>query len=84
MNTSATVIASYGPDGLLDLPYQVVGFRANINSMLLESKSNKFTKEQMERISKLKPGNSVILTDIRAKGPDGKVVPLSPIPLTLN
>jgi len=84
LNTSATVIASYGPDGLLDLPYQVVGFRANINGMLLESKSNKFTKEQMERMGKLKPGNSVILTDIRAKGPDGKVVPLSPIPLTLN
>ena len=50
----------------------------------MESKSNKFTKEQMDRMGKLKPGNSVILKDIRAKGPDGKVVPLSPIPLTLN
>ena len=28
--------------------------------------------------------NSVIITDIRAKGPDGKEVRLSPIPLTLN
>ena len=84
LNPSATVIASYGPDGLLDLPYQIVGFKANINGVLSESKSNKFTKEQSDRLGKLKPGNSVIITDIKAKGPDGKVVPLSPIPLTLN
>ena len=84
LNPNSTVIASYGPEGLLDLPFQIVGFRADINGVLMESKSNKFTKEQMDRMGKLKPGNSVILKDIRAKGPDGKVVPLSPIPLTLN
>ena len=84
LNSAATVIASYGPDGLLDLPFQITGFRANINGVYLESKGNKFTKEQLDRISKLKPGNSVIITDIRAKGPDGKETRLSPIPLTLN
>mgnify|MGYP002621936712 CR=1 FL=1 len=84
LNSSATVIASYGPDGLLDLPYQIVSFKANINGLISEAKGNKFTKEQVDRLSRLKPGNSVIITDIRAKGPDGKVVPLSPIPLTLN
>jgi len=84
LNNSATVIASYGPDGLLDLPYEIVSFKANINGLISEAKGNKFTKEQLDRLSRLKPGNSVIITDIRAKGPDGKVVPLSPIPLTLN
>ncbi|MBR1878985.1 MAG: gliding motility protein GldM [Paludibacteraceae bacterium] len=84
LNSSATVIASYGPDGLLDLPYQIVSFKANINGVISEAKGDKFTKEQVDRLSRLKPGNSVIITDIRAKGPDGKVVPLSPIPLTLN
>ncbi len=84
LNASATVIASYGPDGLLDLPFQISGFRANINGVYLESKGNKFTREQMDRLGKLKPGNSVIITDIRAKGPDGKEIRLSPIPLTLN
>ena len=84
MNTAATVIASYGPDGLLDLPFQITGFRANINGVYLESKGSKFTKEQLDRMAKLKPGNSVIITDIRAKGPDGKEIRLSPIPLTLN
>ena len=84
LNTASTVIASYGPDGLLDLPFQITGFRANINGVLVESKSNKFSKEQLDRMAKLKPGNSVIITDIRAKGPDGKETRLSPIPLTLN
>ena len=84
LNPSATVIASYGPDGLLDLPFQIAGFRANINGVYLESKGNKFTREQLDRLGKLKPGNSVIITDIRAKGPDGKEIRLSPIPLTLN
>ena len=84
LNPGSTVIASYGPEGLLNLPFRIVGFRADINGTLMESKSNKFTKEQLDRMSKLKPGNSVILKDIRAQGPDGKVVPLSPIPLTLN
>ena len=84
LNASATVIASYGPDGLLDLPFQISGFRANINGVYLESKGNKFTREQMDRLGKLKPDNSVIITDIRAKGPDGKEIRLSPIPLTLN
>ena len=84
LNAAATVIASYGPDGLLDLPFQISGFRANINGVYLESKSNKFTREQLDRLGKLKPGNSVIITDIRAKGPDGKEIRLSPIPLTLN
>ena len=84
LNPGASVIASYGPDGLLDLPFQISGFRANINGVYLESKGNKFTREQLDRLGKLKPGNSVIITDIRAKGPDGKEIRLSPIPLTLN
>ena len=84
INPNATVIASYGPEGLLDLQYQILGFKANINGVYSDAKGNKFTREQLDRISKLKPGNSVIINDIRAKGPDGKEVRLSPIPLTLN
>ena len=84
LNAGASVIASYGPDGLLDLPFQISGFRANINGVYLESRGNKFTREQLDRLAKLKPGNSVIITDIRAKGPDGREIRLSPIPLTLN
>ena len=84
LNNSATVIASYGPDGLLDLPFQITSFKVNINGTLTEARGNKFTREQLDRLSKLKMGAIVVITDIRAKGPDGKETRLSPIPLSLN
>ena len=84
LNTSATVIASYGPDGLLDLPYQITSFKVNINGVLTEARGNKFTRDQLDRLGKLKMGAIVVITDIRAKGPDGKETRLSPIPLSLN
>ena len=84
LNHSATVIASYGPDGLLDLPFQITSFKVNINGVLTEARGNKFTKDQLDRLSKLKMGAIVVITDIRAKGPDGKETRLSPIPLSLN
>ena len=84
LNSSATVIASYGPDGLLDLPYQITAFKVNINGVISEARGNKFTRDQLDRLGKLKMGAIVVITDIRAKGPDAKEVRLSPIPLSLN
>ena len=84
LNTSATVIASYGPDGLLDLPYKITSFKVNINGVLTEARGNKFTRDQLDRLGKLKMGAIVVITDIRAQGPDGKETRLSPIPLSLN
>jgi gliding motility-associated protein GldM len=84
LNKSANVIASYGPDGLLDLPFQISSFKVNINGVLTEARGNKFTADQLNRLSKLKMGAIVVITDIRAKGPDGKEIRLSPIPLSLN
>lgn len=84
LSPSATVIASYGPDGLLDLPYKITSFKVNINGGYYESRGNKFTSDQLARLGKLKKGAIVVITDIRAMGPDGKEVRLSPIPLSLN
>lgn len=84
LNTGGTVVASYGPDGLLDLPWKITSFRVNINGTITEAKGNKFTADQLGRLKKLKKGNIVVLTDIRAVGPDGKESRLAPIPLTLN
>ena len=83
-NIGATIIASYGPDGLLDLPFTIKSFKLNINGMYLEANGNKFSKDQMDRLGKLKKGAIVVITDIRAQGPDGKETRLSPIPLTMN
>ena len=84
LNGGATVIASYGPDGLLDLPFRITRFKVNINGVLTEARGNKFTQDQRDRLSKLKMGAIVVITDIRAQGPDGKETRLSPIPLSLN
>lgn len=81
---NASVIASYGPDGLLDLPYTITSFKLNINGTLSESRGDRFTPNQIERLEQLKQGAILVITDIRAKGPDGKEVRLSPIPLMLN
>ena len=84
LNSSATVIASYGPDGLLDLPFQIKSFKVNINGVLTEARGNRFTADQRQRLEKLKMGAIVVITDIRAQGPDGRETRLSPIPLSLN
>jgi gliding motility-associated protein GldM len=84
LNTASTIVASYGPDGLLDLPFQITSFKLNVNGMFMESRGNKFTKEQLDRLGKLKVGAMVVINDIRAKGPDGKDTRLSPVILYLN
>lgn len=84
MHQSGTLVASYGPDGLLNLPFQVIGFKAIINGATTDSKGNKFTKDQLDRISKLKRGNMIILQDIQAKSQGGEVLRLKPLILTLN
>jgi hypothetical protein len=83
-NTSGVVTASYGPDGLLDLPFKVTRFLVFINGRSSEVKGNKFTQEQLSQINKLKKGGMVILQDIRAAGPGGQELKLSPLILTVN
>ena len=84
LNPNASIIASYGPDGLLDLPFTITSFKVNVNGVLMESRTNKFTSQQTTQLQKLKKGAIVVITDIHAKGPDGKDTRLSPVILTMN
>ena len=84
LNPQANVIASYGPEGLLDLKYTVTSFQLQTSMGYTQSAGNKFSKGQIDQLSKLKPGAVVNIVDIRAKGPEGKEVRLRGIPLTLN
>jgi gliding motility-associated protein GldM len=83
-HNSGVVTASYGPDGLLNLPFKVTSFRAIINGMTTNSHGNKFTPDQINQINKLKKGGMVVLQDIRAVGPGGQEKRLAPLVLTLN
>ncbi len=83
-NTSGVITASYGADGLLDLPFKVTKFLVFINGRSSEVKGNKFSQEQLSQINKLKKGGMVIMQDIRATGPGGQELKLSPLILTVN
>ena len=83
-NASGVITASYGADGLLDLPFKVTKFLVFINGRSSEVKGNKFSQEQLSQINKLKKGGMVIMQDIRATGPGGQELKLSPLILTVN
>ncbi|MBQ9339129.1 MAG: hypothetical protein IJS13_02210 [Paludibacteraceae bacterium] len=77
-NPATTLVVSYGPDALLDLPFKVTSFAAKIGRFY-SSEGNKFTEAQLEAIRKLKVGENVIISDIQATSPTGKSLRLPSI-----
>ncbi|MCM1035248.1 MAG: gliding motility protein GldM [Paludibacter sp.] len=84
LNSDASIIASYGPDGLLDLKFTISSFSIRTANGIWNTKGNKFSQEQINQLSKLKKGAIVNITDVRAKGPTGKETTLRGISLVLN
>lgn len=78
-NPAATLVVSYGPDGLLDLPFKVTSFAATIKGTIYSSEGNKFTEAQLEAIRKLKVWENVVISDIQATFPTGKSLRLPSI-----
>lgn len=78
------LIASYGPDGLLQVPWKITSFAATIGGITFNSKSNKFTKEQLQRMGRLDNGAQILISEIVAVGEGGAKVPLTPIYFVLN
>ncbi len=83
-SNEAYVEASYGPDGILDLPWKITGFDIVIGNDAKHSDNGRLTDEQKTLIKKLPSGAQVTLQTIRAVGPDGKTQQLSPIALRLK
>lgn len=77
-NPAATLVVSYGPDALLNLPFKVTSFAATIKGTTYSSEGNKFTEAQLEAIRKLKVGENVIISGIKATSPTGAVLHLAP------
>ncbi len=82
--STTAVEASYGEDGILDVAFKITGFNIQVNKTVKESKSNQLTKEQRDLISKLRSGESFLINNIHAVGPDGKDVKLTQISLMIN
>lgn len=84
LDPNATLIASYGKDGLLDIPFTITSFKVNINGIYSETKGNKFTKDQRDKLGKLQRGSDIIIADIRARGAGGQEMPLGSLIFKLN
>ena len=84
LDKNGYVNASYGTDGILDLPFTVTRFTLYANGQYKDSKNNKFTREQLEILGKLKSGSLIMIQDIRAIGPTGKEEKLTSLTFKLN
>ena len=83
-NPATTLVVSYGPDALLDLPFKVTSFAATIKGITYSSNSNKFTEAQLKVLSKMNVGENVVISDIKATAPTGAVLRLSPAIYVVN
>lgn len=85
MHQSAKLIASYGPDGLLSLPFKISSFEVMINGVMTKCKGDRFSEEVLDRIAKLKVGSMIAFTDIKAVTPAGdKEIRLDPVFYRIN
>ena len=89
----ATAAAQQGvyavqPDFDFELNYTVTGFTVlysdNRGDFEETSTSSNLTQKQKELISRLTRGKNLIIKDIKALGPDGKVKELSPVILKID
>lgn len=69
--TSTTVIASYGKDGILNVPFEVTSFTLVINGTPYYSKNANLTKEQVDKLKNAKVGTRVTVEDLKAKNKMG-------------
>jgi gliding motility-associated protein GldM len=91
--TRATAAAQLGvfaiqPDFDFELQYQVTGYSVLYSERGLDydepSTNSNLTPKQKDLINRLTRGKNLIIKDIKAVGPDGKTVELSPIILKID
>jgi len=89
----ATAAAQQGvfatmPDFDFDLNYEITGFSvlfsARGNDYEEASTSGNLTARQRDLIGRLVRGNNLIIKDIKARAPDGRIVDLAPIILKID
>ena len=89
-NTAAAQAGVFAvlPDFDFDLQYEVTGFTIlysdRMGDVTESSNSSSLTAKQKDLINRLTRGKDLIIKDIKAKGPDGRIRDLSPIILTID
>ena len=85
INPKNKIVASYGPDGLVQAKFEITGFQVKLpTGASISVKGDRFDAKSLDAIKKLKQGNMLNLMYIKAKGPDGKEVQLRGLSIELN
>lgn len=76
-------------DGVLDIPFTVIGFRTFVidamgNAMQEMSSGANFSSRQLEQIKRIERGTLFLISGIRVKGPDGVEREIAPMEIRLN
>lgn len=76
-------------DGVLDIQFHVVSFSTLVfdqmgNAIPENSAGSSFSARQINQMKNLKPGKTFLITNIKAKGPDGITRDVPPIEVALN
>ena len=76
-------------DDLLDVSYSVVSFATIFfdsmgNAIPEVSNGAAFSPRQKEQFRRLKPGKFFLISDVKAKGPDGITRDIPPMQVALN
>ena len=78
------LIASYGPDELIQANFNVVSFSVRTRIGVVAAEGNRLTPRQLQDIERLERGDIITFLNIRATGPDGAVRNLRNVEITLN
>ncbi len=84
LSKDATITASYGPEGLLQLNWEVISFSLQTPVGIKNTKGNKFSAAQISDLQKLKKGTVILIRDIKAQDESGKAINLRSIAIPLN
>ena len=78
------LIASYGPDELIQANFNVVSFSVRTRIGAVPAQGSRLTPRQLQDIERLERGDMITFADIRATGPDGTERRLGNLIITLN
>ncbi|MCQ2333041.1 MAG: gliding motility protein GldM [Paludibacteraceae bacterium] len=65
--------ASYGPDGVLNLPFTIISFELYAGGRIMKTDGAKFSKEMTNAIGKMKSNEMLNILTIKYKEPGGNI-----------
>jgi len=83
-NADTHLEASYGPEGVLDLPFTIVSFEIYANGRYLKAEGNKFSRDMITAIGKMRSNDVLNIMTIKYREPSGKVNTLPNLTLGLK